>query len=1474
MTPLEAQKRFVRCPTCEGSINGAASRRFFLVSGVKGMSSPISPRASWRLNAWMERAALWVMLWAVFAGTSFAASAPAFTTQPFNQNRVAGQTLQLVTLASGDPAPTYSWERLPAGTATWATLSDTANYTGTGTRTLTIVATLAMSGDQFRCTASNNLGSVISSAATITISPATAPSITSNPVSRTVVTGEYASFSMSGTGSSPLTARWQRKPISTGVWADLIEGGAYSGTASGTLTVLATLAMSGDEFRCTITNVAGSAVTSAAILTVTPVIAPSIAALPATASILYGGYFSVSATVSGTSPITLQWFKNGNPITGANSSFYSKSNCTTSDGGNYHLTATNSAGSASSSVLVLTVAPVIAPTIVNQPAAVTVSRNYSANFSVSATGSPTLTFQWFKNGQAITGATSSSYYISSASAGNSGSYTVRVTNDGGSVTSNAAELTVLPAILPDFSYYSYGPVSISQSYPYFSLNLSVTGTSPMTYQWFKDGVAIAGATSYYYSKTGTAADAGIYTLRVTNEGGVAMSPDVVVVWDTGATGPWLDAVQQGEIVYFLAASPGRIMRYDLSQESWLPIVFLPETKVPTAFLPTAEGVFIAYNLELVRRTLDLQTETPVVTSTEAIRALFAIDQLIYYQEGQTTRSRNRSTLAAGPNSSLGYYDSVSLTRPVRPVFAANTRTLYTTRPTSSPNDIEKYSVSAMGVLSKIGDSPYHGEFNFGSRQYMSPDNARVFDNSGIIYANSTLVYSGSLGQPFDDLLFLSNGTPVLLRSDLLTVHGGSSYAETGQYRLASRAYAIFERGGAVFSFAAPVSNSTNPGVTKVSAASFAPVPLPVPGSPVHKMLSVDDAFIDPAGVIHLVSNTEQGIVRWSTTTRSFLTTLALRGRPAFSSYAKALDRLALIYSDGALTDIFPSSPVGEQIFGYFPSYHRPTSFITMDDLVFLNTSYLKFVLDDVGDTKTVTSASYGGAAQAWQSSTRRLYSNSYSFQNGVDYVQVPLSGVLPNAPAATATDVVAPLHLSSDGTLILSANQKVLNANLQQVGTITNAVTDGVWLSSGLVTVRTRPNGTQVQKWARITYGEIATLSLPGTPLRIFSINDTTLVVVGLLNGYLSFSLVGSDLTLISSTINVLITPSFTTNPSSQSVLAGDPVTFTAVADGQPAPTFQWRKNGVNIPGATSSSYTLAKVLVGDLGSYSVVATNSAGSATSTSATLSITTAGVSGVVPAGFDASGYLARYPDVAAVFGTNLYAAWLYYRDHGIYQGEVFDDLFRGEEYLGLYSELYAVFGTNLSGALVHWLQEGRLEGRLGRVPLDFSSAGYFARNGDVAAAVNSNLLLGWQHFWNYGLYEGRAYDDEFRVFEYLALNPDLQAAFLNDWRGATMHWMRYGRTEGRLGRLPVIFNATTYATLYPGVAAVWGTAPTTLWQHFWLYGIDEGKVFDNEFRVDEYLALNPDIQAMFGINRRGALIHWIRYGRAEGRPGKNP
>ncbi len=96
---------------------------------------------------------------------------------------------------------------------------------------------------------------------------------------------------------------------------------------------------------------------------------------------------------------------------------------------------------------------------------------------------------------------------------------------------------------------------------------------------------------------------------------------------------------------------------------------------------------------------------------------------------------------------------------------------------------------------------------------------------------------------------------------------------------------------------------------------------------------------------------------------------------------------------------------------------------------------------------------------------------------------------------------------------------------------------------------------------------------------------------------------------LLASTAGPSSAPVITTQPQSQTVAAGASATFAVVASGTPLPTYQWRKNGANLVGATGASYSIASAQSGDTGSYDVVVTNPVTSVTSTAATLTVTSA-------------------------------------------------------------------------------------------------------------------------------------------------------------------------------------------------------------------------------------------------------------------------
>ena len=105
-----------------------------------------------------------------------------------------------------------------------------------------------------------------------------------------------------------------------------------------------------------------------------------------------------------------------------------------------------------------------------------------------------------------------------------------------------------------------------------------------------------------------------------------------------------------------------------------------------------------------------------------------------------------------------------------------------------------------------------------------------------------------------------------------------------------------------------------------------------------------------------------------------------------------------------------------------------------------------------------------------------------------------------------------------------------------------------------------------------------------------------------------SMTLNGGNITGVNFTDNAAaVAPTITTQPANQTVTAGQTATFAVVAAGTAPLGYQWQKNGVNITGATSASYTTATTTTADSGStFRVVVSNSAGTVTSSAATLTV----------------------------------------------------------------------------------------------------------------------------------------------------------------------------------------------------------------------------------------------------------------------------
>jgi hypothetical protein len=200
-----------------------------------------------------------------------------------------------------------------------------------------------------------------------------------------------------------------------------------------------------------------------------------------------------SVTAGGAGPFSYQWLFNGNPIPGATSATLLLTNVQPAQAGLYQAVVLNPANSTASSNALLTV--LIPPNITAHPVERAVLLGGTAIFSVAATSSTPIRYQWRKNGANIPGATGSTLTLNEVQESDDALYDVVLTDDVGPVVSRSARLIVL--VLPEFLEPPLPPVQLTVAQGSdVTFGVRVRGTLPMSYRWRRGGTTLA---NYYPS---------------------------------------------------------------------------------------------------------------------------------------------------------------------------------------------------------------------------------------------------------------------------------------------------------------------------------------------------------------------------------------------------------------------------------------------------------------------------------------------------------------------------------------------------------------------------------------------------------------------------------------------------------------------------------------------------------------------------------------------------------------------------------------------------------------------------------------------------------------------------------------------------------------------------------------------------------------------------------------------------------------
>ncbi|HKX63005.1 MAG TPA: immunoglobulin domain-containing protein, partial [Verrucomicrobiae bacterium] len=269
-------------------------------------------------------------------------------------------------------------------------------------------------------------------------------------------------------------------------------------------------------------------------------------------NLFLGDAMEIVGYLCGQQPMALNWLLNGQSIPGETNPVLYRSFLTPADTGAYQLRVENVTGAVTSAPVNVRAE---AMKVYAQPVSRTVTEGDYTGVSFQVSSLLPTIYEWRRNGVLLQGL-NTYLLVFYATPADAGQYQAVARNAYGSITSTVATLTV--QLRPPTIYQDVPDTVVSAGLSLY-LGVGASGHGPITYQWYRNGAPIAGATNFYYTRDVVQfADAGQYYLRMTNVAGQATSrtAQVTVKAFTGVGGPYDISTFWGSTAGFFVAAFG------------------------------------------------------------------------------------------------------------------------------------------------------------------------------------------------------------------------------------------------------------------------------------------------------------------------------------------------------------------------------------------------------------------------------------------------------------------------------------------------------------------------------------------------------------------------------------------------------------------------------------------------------------------------------------------------------------------------------------------------------------------------------------------------------------------------------------------------------------------------------------------------------------------------------------------------------
>jgi lysophospholipase L1-like esterase len=1015
--------------------------------------------------------------------------------------------------------------------------------------------------------------------------------VITQPQSQTVVLGGNALFTVGAAGLAPLQYQWQ-------------FNGLPLGNATNTAIALANVQVSNaGNYTVVVTNGLGAATSAPAALTV--LVPPTISAQPQSRTNVAGTVATFSATASGSAPFTYQWLFNGGNISSATDATLTLNNVQSTDAGSYSVVVGNSAGSVTSAPALLTVW--LPPAITSQPLGRTNVVGSLAGFAVAATGTSPLTYQWQFNGVPIAGATATNLIIGSVQSTDAGNYSVVVANSAGSTTSAVAVLTVW--VPPAITAQPQSRTNVAGTSAGFAV--SVSGTAPFGYQWQFNGASIAGATASTFTIVNVQiSDAGSYSVTITNVAGSVTSGPAnltVLVPPAISTQPQSCTNVVGTTAMFGVAASGTT-----------PLSY--QWQFNGANVPGATGTSLTLNSVQAG---DAGNYTVVVTNSGGAITSAVATLTIWIPPSISSQPQSRTNVVG---TSAAFSVAANGTPPLTFQWQFNGANIAGatgaafTLGNVQPSDAGSYAVVVTNSAGSVTSAA-------AVLTVLVPPSitAQPQSRTNVVgtAANFSAAASGTAPLSYQ---WQFNGANVPGATGTSLTLNSVQASDAGNYTVV-----VTNTGGAITSAVAqltvwiPPSISLQPQSRTNVVGTSAAFSVAANGTPpLNFQWQLNGANITGATgatfTIRSVQPSDAGSYAVVITNSAGLVTSAVAGLTVLvpPSITVQPQSRTNVVGTGAT---FSAAATGTAPLSYQWQFSGANlSSATGSSLTLNNVQ-----ASDAGNYALVVTNAGGSLTSAVAQLTVWLPPTITAQPQSRTNV---IATAATFAVAATGT---APFNYQwqLNGTSVANATTSVLtlsNIQVSDAGNYSVIVTNvaGVVTSSvAALTVLTPPSITlQPQNCTNVSgTTAVFTVNAMGTAPLNFQWQFNGVTIAGATDSVLirwnvqstnagPYAVVVTNTagaaTSAVATLTVLLPPTFTLQPRSRTNVAGVTAAFSTAATGTPPFGYQWRFNGMNIPGGSTSALIFNNPQLQDSGNYSMVVTNVAGVATSAVATLTL----------------------------------------------------------------------------------------------------------------------------------------------------------------------------------------------------------------------------------------------------------------------------